>query len=163
MKTVWKSVCLLALSVPALAHTPHHVIDALELSPDYQNDSTVFVLVHNYLLRSTERGSRWKQLVNGIDSPYVLTDIAISRNFAEDDILFVSTDGDGVFKSNDRGEGWQRFNPGLQQLSIGMLLVAENNQAGPTIPRRCHVPLWIIISSRELKSSILNGASSTSE
>ena len=123
MRIFWILVCLVGVSLPAFAHTPHHVIDELELSPDYENDSTLFILVHNYLLRSTERGANWQQLVNGIDSPYVLTDIALSESFAVDNTLFVTTAGDGVFKSADRGQSWNRFNAGLRQLNIGKSLV----------------------------------------
>ncbi len=126
MRVLWILVCLIGISLPAYAHTPHHVIDELELSPDYENDSTTFVLVHNYLLRSTERGASWQQLVNGIDSPYVLTDISISENFAADNVLFVTTAGDGVFKSADRGQSWNRFNAGLRQLNIGKMLVVPS-------------------------------------
>jgi len=133
MRTLTMIACLLGICAPAFAHTPHHVIDALELSPDYENDSTVFVLVHNYLLRSTERGANWQQLVNGIDSPYVMSDVAVSGSFESDDVLFVSTDGDGVFRSADRGDSWQRFNIGLRQHDIGLLLVVDGNEAGPTI------------------------------
>ena len=132
MRAIWKVVCLLSISLPVFAHSPHHVIDALELSPDYENDSTVFVLVHNYLLRSAERGASWKQLVSGIDSPYVLSDISISGDFAADDMLFVSTDGGGIFKSIDRGQSWKRFNVGLRQANIGKLLMSAG-EGGPLL------------------------------
>lgn len=122
MKTLTRIACCIGICVPAFAHTPHHVIDALELSPDYENDFTVFVLVHNYLLRSTERGANWQQLVNGIDTPFVKSSVAVSKSFKSDDMLFVSTDGDGVFRSTDRGDSWQRYNAGLRQQNIGMLL-----------------------------------------
>ena len=72
-----RMICLMTVSLSAFAHTPQDAIDALHISPAYDNDSTLFVIVQNNLLRSTNRGARWKQLVNGLDSPYVLSDIAI--------------------------------------------------------------------------------------
>ena len=120
---------LISTSLPVIAHTPHHVVDALELSPDYENDSTLFILVHNYLLRSIDRAASWKQLVSGIDSPHVLSDIAVSQNFAVDNTLFVSTDGSGIYRSANRGQSWSKFNNGLRQQKIGMLLViADPNE-----------------------------------
>jgi len=129
MKSIWKTVCLLGICLPVFAHSPHHVIDALQLSPDYEDDSTVFVLVHNYLLRSTGRGAHWQQLVNGIDTPHVLSDIAISGDFAADGTLFVSTDGGGIFRSADRGQSWQPFNTGLRQRGIGQLFTPTSDGA----------------------------------
>jgi len=119
-------VALLGLVFPAFAHSPHHVIDDLELSPDYATDTTLYVLVHNYLLRSNDRAGSWKPLVAGIDTPFVLTDIEISGQFASDDTVFVASGGSGVFKSTDRGDTWQRFNAGLTQPDIGKLYTMED-------------------------------------
>ncbi len=117
----------LGLAVPAFAHSPHHVIDDLEISSDYANDTTLFVLVHNYLLRSTDRAGTWQPLVNGIDTPHILTDIAVSANFAADGSVFVASAGDGVFRSADRGNTWQRFNAGLTRYDIGKLHVVHGD------------------------------------
>lgn len=108
-----------------MAHTPQDAIDALHMSPAYEDDSTVFVIVQNYLLRSTNRGASWKQLVSGLDSPYVLSDITLSPGFAEDGTLFVSTDGGGIYRSVDRGQTWHRFNQGLEQENVGIVLATD--------------------------------------
>ena len=120
-------IVLLGFVFPSFAHSPHHVIDDLELSPDYANDTTLYVLVHNYLLRSNDRAGSWKPLVAGIDTPFVLTDIEVSGQFASDDIVFVASGGTGIFKSTDRGDTWQQFNAGLTQLDIGKLFVMEDD------------------------------------
>jgi len=125
-------VALLGLVFPAFAHSPHHVIDDLELSPDYATDTTLYVLVHNYLLRSNDRAGSWKPLVAGIDTPFVLTDIEISGQFSSDETVFVASGGSGIFKSTDRGDSWQRFNAGLTQLDIGKLFVMEDD-SGSTL------------------------------
>jgi len=120
-------IVLLGLCLSSHAHTPHHVVDKLVLSPEYVSDSTVFVLVHNYLLRSEDRAARWSQLSTGISTPYVLTDIAISDDFGTDSIVLVSSDGGGVFLSTDRGQRWSRFAEGLPHNSIGKLFLARSD------------------------------------
>jgi hypothetical protein len=50
---------LMTVSVAAFAHTPQDAIDALHISPAYENDSTLFIIVQNNLLRSTNRGASW--------------------------------------------------------------------------------------------------------
>ncbi len=119
-------LALVGLCAPALAHTPQDAIDALHMSPDYENDSTVFVIVQNYLLRSTNRGASFKQLVSGLDSQFVFSDISISPAFAQDGTLFVSTDGGGIYRSVDRGESWHRFNTNLVQMNAGMVVAAAD-------------------------------------
>ena len=104
-----------------LAHTPHHAIDALAVSPDYTNDQEVFVIVQNRLLQSADGGNSWKQRVNGIDTPWLISDIALSPQYGEDDILYVASDGGGVYVSMDRGRSFAKRSNGLSDGRIGML------------------------------------------
>jgi len=118
------ALALLGVCTSANAHSPHHVIDELEISPNYSNDSTLFVLLYKYLLRSDNAAGSWQQLVNGLDTPYILTDVVTSRRFASDQIVFVSTEGSGIYKSTDRGDSWSQFNAGLTRKKIGKLITA---------------------------------------
>jgi photosystem II stability/assembly factor-like uncharacterized protein len=117
----------------ALAHTPQDPIDSMEVSKTYDVDGTVFIIVQNSLLRSTDKGESWRQLSNGLDNRFVLSDVALSPNFGEDNTLFISSDGSGVYRSKDRGESWHRFNDGLDDLHIGRVFVVEDVLAGPTV------------------------------
>jgi len=118
-------VCLISASWSASAHTPQDAIDVLHISPDYGNDSTLFLVVQNYLLRSTNRGASSKQLASGLDSQHVYSDISISPTYRENSTLFVATDGGGVYRSTNKGDSWHRFNDNLPNLNIGIILVAN--------------------------------------
>jgi len=124
---IFSVACLFCSSLSVLAHTPHDAIDRLLISPDYENDTTLFIIAQNRLLRSTNRAETWKPLVRGLDSPHLFSDIAISSGFAQDNTLFVSTDGGGIYESTNRGLTWNRFNDGLRQKNIGKLLVVTGS------------------------------------
>lgn len=130
ISTIYQRIALIVVlcgPAIALAHTPHDSIDSLEVSPAYNIDDTVFTIVHNSLLRSTDKGESWSHLSNGLDNRFVLSDIAITPNFRDYQILFVSSDGDGVFRSQDGGESWHRFSDGLGVLHIGRLFVVRDS------------------------------------
>lgn len=106
------------------AHTPQHVIDALEITPSYHHDQTVFIIVQNKLLKSTNGGISWKELVRGLDNTFVLSSIAISPEFEADQTVFASADGDGIYKSVDAGASWLKINQGLDNLGIGLMAIS---------------------------------------
>ena len=56
----------------AYAHTPHDVIDALELSPTFSKDKTLFIAISDHLFKSTDGGFSWTELVNGLDHKHLL-------------------------------------------------------------------------------------------
>jgi photosystem II stability/assembly factor-like uncharacterized protein len=105
------------------AHTPHDPIDALELSPNYAQDKTVFIVISDHLLKSTDGGFSWKELVRGLDNKHLLSSIAVSPSYHTDEILFVSSKGDGIYKSQDAGKSFIKVNNGLQNLNISQLAI----------------------------------------
>jgi photosystem II stability/assembly factor-like uncharacterized protein len=106
------------------AHSPHDVINALEISPTYDQDGTLFIIVNDDLLKSTDGGFGWKKLVKGLDGVSYLSSIAISPGFGADQTVFVSADGDGIYKSQDGGASWAKVNRGLNDLRIGLLAIS---------------------------------------
>jgi len=100
------------------AHSPHDVIFDVVVSPEYETDQTVFIIVSNTLAVSTDEGCTWKKLVKGIDHHSQLTRIAISPDFVNDGTLLVASENDGVFRSDDGGKSWQRANTGFKSLNI---------------------------------------------
>ncbi len=103
------------------AHSPHDVIDSLELSPNYEKDQTIFIIISDHLRKSTDGGYSWKELVNGLDNKHLLSSIAISPSFKNDKTLFVSSFGDGVYRTRDGGKTWKKVNQGLASHNIGLV------------------------------------------
>ena len=112
------------------AHSPHDVIDAIVLSPIFEKDNTLFIIISDHLRKSTNGGASWKELVNGLDHKNLLSAISISPAFERDQTLFVSSDGDGIYCSKNGGNSWTSINAGLGDLHIGRLAVspAADNQ-----------------------------------
>ena len=111
------------------AHTPHDQIDAVELSPAYDQDQTLFIVILDRILKSTDGGSSWKELVNGLDKKHLLSSIAISPSYLSDKTLFLSSQGDGIYKSQDGGSSWIKVNDGLGNLNLGLLAIHPDFQS----------------------------------
>jgi photosystem II stability/assembly factor-like uncharacterized protein len=106
------------------AHTPHDIIDVVELSPQYDQDNTLFIARSYQLKKSTDGGYGWKDLANGLDNLSNITSIAVSPSFLIDKTLFISTIRDGIYKSQDSGSSWIKVNGGLDNLSISLISVS---------------------------------------
>ncbi len=90
----------------AFAHSPHDVIQAIAVSPDYLSDGTIFTIVRENLLRSSDCGRSWVRLTWGLRAGR-LHDLAISPRFGRDGLLLLATREDGLFRSRDRGNTWE--------------------------------------------------------
>jgi photosystem II stability/assembly factor-like uncharacterized protein len=111
------SLTLLWEGGAALAHTPHDDIGDVVTSPAYAEDHTVFAISRNRLMRSTDGGTTWREIVRGLgDEGQVLARVAIPPPDA--DVLYLTTRGDGVLKSEDGGTSWRTANVGLTDLNL---------------------------------------------
>lgn len=110
---------------PALAHRPHDVIEQVELSPNYNQDQTVFIIARLNLFKSTDGGSRWQRIVKGLDNRTDLSSLAISAKTKK--TLFMSTLGDGIYKSEDEGASWFKVNQGLDNLKIDLIAISAES------------------------------------
>ncbi|WP_163659215.1 VPS10 domain-containing protein [Adonisia turfae] len=115
--------CLLIILVawnmgvpPAYAHRPHDVVPQVVVSPNYEQDSTVYALVRKNLLRSKDQGETWFRLNNGLDNHEALVALAIAPG--DQSTLYLTTAGDGIYGSKDGGNTWKPFNAGLGDLDL---------------------------------------------
>jgi photosystem II stability/assembly factor-like uncharacterized protein len=118
------SVCAVIFQVTGVfAHSPHDIIDKLEISPDFAQDETLFISIDNQLKRSSDGGYAWKDLVNGLDNRHNFSSIVCSPSFKSDKTVLVSTKGDGVYRSQNKGIFWEKINSGLDNLHVHLLIV----------------------------------------
>lgn len=103
----------------ASAHRPHDDTYHVELSPNYGEDQTLFITVRGNLLKSTDAGETWERVWKGLNNRANLFSISISSK--DPQTIFVSSLGNGIYKSRDRGISWTQVNQGLDNLSIDLL------------------------------------------
>ncbi|MHC5211612.1 MAG: WD40/YVTN/BNR-like repeat-containing protein [Planctomycetota bacterium] len=98
---------LAAGTPPAALHSPHDVVGACAISPDFARDRTLFVGLprFNLLLRSSDAGESWQSVNTGLDTAYVLS-LAVSPEVATDDTVWC-VEIHGLFRSVDRGDRWE--------------------------------------------------------
>lgn len=122
------------MGIATYAHSPHDQVRGLGISPNFANDKTLFIAAEgeqtstNYedILRSTDGGATWIKLPRGMDNRSDFSAIRVSPNFSNDNTVFATTLGDGVYQSLNRGNSWQLFNTGLANKYIqGNLVIAK--------------------------------------
>lgn len=116
------AVCVLSISwfcniQPAYAHSPHDVIRQIEVSPNFEEDQTLFVTVRGSLLKSTDGGVTWERPFKGLDNQQNFGGISIVSTST----VFVASEGNGIYRSEDYGDSWIKTNSGLNSLNIGLL------------------------------------------
>lgn len=119
------------ISIEAQADNPHNPAEGLGISPDFANDQTFFLATYGELtvgyidiLRTTDGGTTWTKLPNGMDNIFEVTAIRVSPNFKIDHTIFVATFGNGIYQSSNQGNSWQPFNTGLGGKMITKLVIA---------------------------------------
>lgn len=101
------------------SHAPHDDIYGLKISPEYDKDQKILVLVRGQLLISKNGGKAWKRIVNGLTSKERFTSLEIDpRN---KDIVFTSSLKKGIYKSKDGGFSWLPSSKGLSNININSI------------------------------------------
>ncbi len=95
------------------------------MSPNYQQDKTLFINVRGNLFKSEDGGDSWQTIVKGLDHQYELSALDISAQSPQ--VLYLSSFGDGIFKSENGGNSWNKVNPGLETLSLDLVAIAPDS------------------------------------
>ena len=113
-------VLLLACPAETRAHSPHDNVPTVAVSPNFENDNTLFCcLSHNnqYILKSTNRGESWVPSQIGYPN-HVPAFLALSPDFANDGTAFVGTRSTTIFRSTDGCATWHLATNGLPKSKI---------------------------------------------
>ena len=102
-------VMLIAFSTKAaFAHYPHDTHEFIELSPDYANDHTAFIVskqVSSTLpvtaLVSRDAGATWEFNAQGMDNLGKLSSAIASPLYDTDKTILLTSEGQGVYRSVD--------------------------------------------------------------
>lgn len=134
LKFIFNSICLLLLLITsvlwihtdvAYAHRPHDDVYHVELSSTYSQYQTLFITVRGNLLKSTDGGSTWQRAWRGLNNQANLFAVSVSPKNPR--TLFVSSLGNGIYKSTNQGFSWTQVNQGLDNLSIDLLSISPES------------------------------------
>ncbi|MDW3217644.1 MAG: Calx-beta domain-containing protein [Acidimicrobiales bacterium] len=107
---------LVAVSGPALAHVPHDDIGGVDMSPAYATDQTAIAIVRNRLMRTTDGGVTWAELVTGVHGKD-FESVAFDPFDAQR--LIVGTKGAGlIYRSTDGGDSFTASSTGLTLTAV---------------------------------------------
>lgn len=92
-----------------------HSMSALLVSPAFHEDRTLFAAgIEDGVLRSRDGGETWEPANDGLPSTQVIS-LALSPRFQDDRTVLVAL-AEGLFRSEDAGNGWQLIGPeGLRE------------------------------------------------
>lgn len=115
-------------------------LDDFYVSPDYENDQTIFALTDvsedfrefKYsVYKSTDGGLTWAKKNNFKESSYkegLNLDLTISPDFKNDNTLFATGFDRGLYKSLDDGVNWIPINNGLYKPKAKLNLLSNLNR-----------------------------------
>ncbi|MEO0984424.1 MAG: hypothetical protein AAFY20_02640 [Cyanobacteria bacterium J06639_14] len=116
-------MAFLANSPSAYAHSPHDVVTRVAIAPDFQATQTLFVIARGNLLKSQDGGSTWERPFIGLANQHNFSGLAI----ASESTVFLASEGDGIYKSENNGNRWIPVNEGLESLKIHLLCASRTS------------------------------------
>ena len=99
---------------------------ALDLSPDFSHDETVFAGTETGIYVSKSGGRSWRPLPFPDEAAPVLS-LAVSPTFGQDGVLWAGTESAGLWASTDRGKTWRRSGEEALQASVNALIVLDQS------------------------------------
>lgn len=109
------------ISGHVFAHSPHDDAFDVAVSPKFHTDKTVYAIVRNNFLRSTNGGKTWDRIVRGLDHSHTLHRMALANDGRT---IYLASLGDGIYRSTDAGETWTNASAGLDSAAIDRIAVA---------------------------------------
>ncbi|HXM39618.1 MAG TPA: BACON domain-containing carbohydrate-binding protein, partial [Bryobacteraceae bacterium] len=125
--------CLLLGDGAAIAHDPHDPFVAVAVSPNFAQDHTLLAATGvlsiktnvQVLMKSTDGGVNWS-ILPGFANNGVITALAFSPGYAQDQTIFV-TANQGLFESTNQGTSWSRlYKPSLLNLALSPNFAVDN-------------------------------------
>lgn len=101
----------------------------LAFSPDFAHDETIFAGTETALYYSYNGGRAWKQLDFPEEAAPILS-LVVSPHFAEDQTVYAGTEQQGLYRSVDQGQSWQRV--ALPATSINTLVTTDGGPFAAT-------------------------------
>ncbi|PZD73413.1 Xyloglucanase Xgh74A [Acaryochloris thomasi RCC1774] len=112
-------IFFLAFTEESKAHAPHDVISDIYISPEFETNKVLLSVIRGILLRSTDEGKTWKKIVQGLPSSYRLNELDSSPK--DSNTIYLSSEGNGIYKSVDYGLSWKNTSRNLQDKKIGTI------------------------------------------
>jgi photosystem II stability/assembly factor-like uncharacterized protein len=119
--TLVGTVAFVSAPDAAFAHAPHDDIAQVIASPAYRTDQTAFAISRAVLMRSTDGGSTWTQIVNGIDRPRPNRVVVAA---SDPRVMYLAVPGGGIYRSADQGSSWGRTPTPAAARNISQLAVS---------------------------------------
>ena len=93
------------------------------LAIDSQNPMTLYAGNPAGVFKSTDGGSTWTQMVNGLENTLILS---LAVNPQDSNKVLAGTDGGGVYRSNDGGATWLRAENGFTRIVRDLAIDPRN-------------------------------------
>jgi photosystem II stability/assembly factor-like uncharacterized protein len=109
----------------ATISNPAPFISALAVSPNFENDCTVFAgTMEDGVFRSVDQGANWVAWNFGLFDRIVYA-LVVSPNYSRDREVFVGTET-GVFKSTSSGRGWRDMDFPMEAAPVLSLAISPD-------------------------------------
>jgi len=105
---------------------------ALEISPDFGSDETLYVGVDSGVFRSTNGGRAWREVAFETSLAPVLS-LAISPNYLRDGTLLAGTEAKGLWLSDDRGSTWKLMGEKWISGTVNAILISSKISTTPEL------------------------------
>ena len=97
--------------------------------PMAAHDDTLYIVSHDELFASVDRGETWKGLgnrPNGDAIGLIVTDAVQISNSQVDIVMYIALRDEGVFRSTDAGVQWHPLNNGLANKQISVVTTIKD-------------------------------------